>query len=63
MKTRGKAFRLVPVVFGLVAATSVALLSGWLSHDALGYEWSDIREAALMGATLGTFVYLATVCQ
>ena len=35
-----------------LAATLVSTFLAWFSHDWLGYSWSDIREAALIGAAL-----------
>jgi hypothetical protein len=58
VELRGPSDRALLAILGVLAATSVAAVSGWISHDALGYDWSDIREAALLGATLAACGYV-----
>ncbi len=53
--------RVVLAALCCVAMPSVAALAGWISHDALGYDWSDIRETALLGATLFAFGYVTSL--
>jgi hypothetical protein len=62
MQRREVPDRVVLATLGFLAASSTAAFFGWVLHDGLGYEWADIREAALSGAALGAFVYLAGGC-
>jgi hypothetical protein len=42
-----------------LASSSVSVFLGWVSHDLLGYSWSDIRDAALTGAIVVGMAYMS----
>jgi uncharacterized membrane protein len=44
-----------------LASVSASMFLGWFSHDRLGYSWSDIHQAAVIGAAVLTAGYVSAV--
>jgi hypothetical protein len=44
-----------------LVAVPVSTFLGWFSHDRLGYSWSDIHQAAVIGAAVLTAGYASAV--